>query len=137
MIGFYCIKVKNVVVMCWILFECYDGEVLVDCEVFEGLLGVGCKMVNVVLNIVFGQLMIVVDMYIFCVVNCIGFVLGKDVWVVEVVFEKFMLKEFLQDVYYWLILYGCYVCKVWWFECWYCVIELLCEFWLKMLLFNE
>lgn len=41
------------------------------------LLGVGRKTVNVVLNVLFGELIVVVDIYIFCVVNCMGLVFGK------------------------------------------------------------
>lgn len=71
MIGFYNSKVENIIKICCILLEQYNGEVSEDCVVFEVLFGVGCKIVNVVLNIVFGWLIIVVDMYIFCVCNCI------------------------------------------------------------------
>lgn len=76
------------------------------------LFGVGCKIVNVVLNVVFGEFIMVVDIYIFCVLNCIGFVLGKNFLEVEFGLEKCVLFEFVQYVYYWFIFYGCYVCKV-------------------------
>lgn len=127
-IGLFNVKVKNVIVICVILLEKYGGEVLCDCEVLEVLLGVGCKIVNVVFNIVFGELVMVVDMYIFCVVNCIGLVLGRNVCEVEDKLVKVILVEFLFDVYYWLILYGCYVCKVCKLDCLGCVIVDLCWF---------
>lgn len=116
-IGLFNVKVKNVIVICVLLICDYGGEVFCDCVVFEVLLGVGCKMVNVVFNIVFGELVMVVDIYIFCVVNCIGLVFGKDVCVVEDLLVKVIFVEFLFDVYYWLILYGCYVCKVCKLDC--------------------
>lgn len=47
------------------------------------LFGVGCKIVNVVLNIVFGEFIIVVDIYIFWVLNRMCIVLGKNVVEVE------------------------------------------------------
>lgn len=53
-IGLFCNKVKNVVVLLKMLIEDFGGEVLVDCDSLVKLLGVGCKMVNVVLNEVFG-----------------------------------------------------------------------------------
>lgn len=101
---------------------------LEDCEVLEVLFGVGCKIVNVVLNIVFGWLIIVVDMYIFCVFNCIKFVVGKNVDEVEYKLFKVVFNEFKFDVYYWLILYGCYICVVCKLCCGSCIIEDFCEF---------
>lgn len=85
-----------------------------------------------VLNIVFGYLIIVVDMYIFCVLNCIGFVFGKNVVEVEKKLLKVVFVEFKVDVYYWLILYGCYICIVCKFCCGLCIIEDLCEYKEKM-----
>lgn len=82
-IGLFNFKVNNVYKMCEILVNKYNLEVFENCEVFEVLFGVGRKIVNVVLNCVFGWFIIVVDMYIFCVFNCIKFVMGKDVVVVE------------------------------------------------------
>lgn len=68
-IGLFNSKVENVIKICCILLDKYNGEVLEDWVVLEVFFGVGCKIVNVVLNIVFGWLIIVVDMYIFCVCN--------------------------------------------------------------------
>lgn len=49
-IGFYCNKVKNVMKLSCILVDEYDGIVFNFCVVLESLSGVGCKIVNVVLN---------------------------------------------------------------------------------------
>lgn len=65
-------------------------------------------------------------MYIFCVGNCICIVLGCDVEVVECVIEDNVLVFFQQNVYYWLILYGCYVCQVKCLCCKICFIEDFC-----------
>ena len=48
--------------------------------------------------------------------------------VVEKVLLKCIFEEFLMDVHYWLILYGCYVCKVRMLECVCCIIADLCEY---------
>lgn len=68
-IGFYNSKVENIIKICRILLEQYNGEVSEDRVAFEVLFGVGRKIVNVVLNIVFGWSIIVVDTYIFRVCN--------------------------------------------------------------------
>lgn len=60
-------------------------------EVLENLVGVGCKIVNVVLNIFFGYLIIVVDIYLFWLGNWIGIVLGKMLLDVEKVMEWVVL----------------------------------------------
>lgn len=127
-IGLFNSKVVNVIKICKILMDQYYSEVFVNWDVLEFLFGVGRKIVNVVLNMVFGQLVMVVDIYIFRVFNCICIVFGKNVLEVEKKFMWMVLKEFLLDVYYWLILYGCYVCIVCKFCCGVCIIEDLCEF---------
>lgn len=127
-IGLFNSKVENVIKICCILLEQYNGEVLEDRVVLEVLFGVGCKIVNVVLNIVFGWLIIVVDMYIFCVCNWMQFVSGKNVEQVEEKFLKVVFVEFKVDCYYWLILYGCYICIVCKLCCGFCLIEDFCEY---------
>lgn len=78
----------------------YGGEVLIDCDELINFLGVGCKMVNVVVFVVFGVLLIVVDMYVECVSKCFGICRWKD-FVLEV--EKMLMRKVLKDE--WLVMY--------------------------------
>jgi endonuclease-3 len=127
-IGLYNAKAKNVIALCGILVEQYDGEVPDNREALEALPGVGRKTANVVLNTAFGHHTIAVDTHIFRVSNRTGLAPGKDVRAVEDKLEKMVPKEFKQDAHHWLILHGRYVCKARKPDCPQCVIRDLCKY---------
>ena len=127
-IGLFNAKAKNVIALCGILVEQYDGEVPDNREALEALPGVGRKTANVVLNTAFGHATIAVDTHIFRVANRTGLAPGKDVRTVEDKLEKVVPAEFKQDAHHWLILHGRYVCKARKPECWRCVVARQCEF---------
>ncbi|WP_333681657.1 endonuclease III [Dyella sp.] len=127
-IGLYNAKAKNVIALCGILVEQYDGEVPDNREALEALPGVGRKTANVVLNTAFGHHTIAVDTHIFRVSNRTGLAPGKDVRAVEDKLEKVVPKEFKQDAHHWLILHGRYVCKARKPDCPQCVIRDLCKY---------
>ncbi|RUL78277.1 endonuclease III [Dyella choica] len=127
-IGLYNAKAKNVIALCRILVEQYDGEVPDHREALEALPGVGRKTANVVLNTAFGHPTIAVDTHIFRVANRTGLAPGKDVRAVEDKLEKGVPKEFKQDAHHWLILHGRYVCKARKPDCPQCVIRDLCRY---------
>jgi endonuclease-3 len=127
-IGLYNAKAKNVIALCGILVEQYNGEVPDNREALEALPGVGRKTANVVLNTAFGHHTIAVDTHIFRVANRTGLAPGKDVRAVEDKLEKVVPKEFKQDAHHWLILHGRYVCKARKPDCPQCVIRDLCRY---------
>lgn len=127
-IGLYNAKAKNVMALCRILVEQYNGEVPDNREALEALPGVGRKTANVVLNTAFGHHTIAVDTHIFRVANRTGLAPGKDVRAVEDKLEKVVPKEFKHDAHHWLILHGRYVCKARKPDCPQCVIRDLCKF---------
>jgi endonuclease-3 len=127
-IGLYNAKAKNVIALCKILVEQYDGEVPDNREALEALPGVGRKTANVVLNTAFGHHTIAVDTHIFRVANRTGLAPGKDVRAVEDKLDKVVPKEFKQDAHHWLILHGRYVCKARKPDCPQCVIRDLCRY---------
>lgn len=127
-IGLFNSKAKNVIALCRILVERYDGQVPDTREDLEALPGVGRKTANVVLNTAFGQPTIAVDTHIFRVSNRTGLAPGKDVRAVEDKLEKVVPTEFKQDAHHWLILHGRYVCKARKPECPRCVIRDLCQY---------
>jgi endonuclease-3 len=127
-IGLFNAKAKNVIALCRILVEQYDGEVPTTREALEALPGVGRKTANVVLNTAFGQPTIAVDTHIFRVSNRTGLAPGKDVRAVEDKLEKVVPPEFKQDAHHWLILHGRYVCKARKPDCPQCVIRDLCQY---------
>ncbi|WP_233842347.1 endonuclease III [Dyella sp. 2HG41-7] len=127
-IGLYNAKAKNVIALCQILVDNYDGDVPNDREALEALPGVGRKTANVVLNTAFGHATIAVDTHIFRVANRTGLAPGKDVRAVEDKLEKVIPAEFKQDAHHWLILHGRYVCKARKPDCPQCVIRDLCKY---------
>lgn len=127
-IGLFNAKAKNVIALCRILIEQYDGEVPDHREALEALPGVGRKTANVVLNTAFGHPTIAVDTHIFRVANRTGLAPGKDVRAVEDKLEKAVPAEFKQDAHHWLILHGRYVCKARKPDCPQCVIRDLCKY---------
>lgn len=127
-IGLFNAKAKNVIALCRLLLEKYDGEVPRTREALEALPGVGRKTANVVLNTAFGQPTIAVDTHIFRVSNRTGLAPGKDVRTVEDKLVKVIPAEFRQDAHHWLILHGRYVCKARKPDCPHCVIRDLCRY---------
>jgi endonuclease-3 len=127
-IGLFNSKAKNVIALCRILVEQYQGEVPSTREALEALPGVGRKTANVVLNTAFGHPTIAVDTHIFRVSNRTGLAPGKDVRAVEDKLEKVIPAEFKQDAHHWLILHGRYVCKARKPDCPQCVIRDLCRY---------
>ena len=127
-IGLFNAKAKNVMALCRILVDRYDGQVPRSREALEALPGVGRKTANVVLNTVFGEPTIAVDTHIFRVSNRIGLAPGKDVRAVEDALMKVVPEEFLIGAHHWLILHGRYVCKARKPDCPHCVIRDLCRF---------
>jgi endonuclease-3 len=127
-IGLFNAKAKNVIALCRILVEQYDGEVPRTREALEALPGVGRKTANVVLNTAFGEPTIAVDTHIFRVSNRTGLAPGKDVRAVEDKLEKVVPVEFKKDAHHWLILHGRYVCKARKPDCPLCPIRDLCRY---------
>ena len=127
-IGLFNSKAKNVIALCRILVDEYQGEVPRTREALESLPGVGRKTANVVLNTAFGHPTIAVDTHIFRVSNRTGLAPGKDVRAVEDKLEKVVPVDFKQDAHHWLILHGRYVCKARKPDCPQCVIRDLCRY---------
>ena len=82
-IGLFNAKAKNVMALCRILVDQYDGEVPRSREALEALPGVGRKTANVVLNTAYGEHTIAVDTHIFRLANRIKLAPGKTVREVE------------------------------------------------------
>lgn len=115
-------KLKYLVGMVCMLVNDFNSEVFDIFEELIKLFGVGCKMVNVIQFVVFNKVVMVVDIYVFCVSYCIGLVSNFCIILFSV--EKELMKNIFDElifiVYYWLILYGCYVCQVCIFKCEIC-----------------
>ncbi len=127
-IGLYNAKAENIIKLCRILLDKYNGEVPNQRELLEELPGVGRKTANVVLNTAFGQPVMAVDTHIFRVSNRTKIASGKNVREVEDKLMRLIPKPFLMDAHHWLILHGRYTCIARKPRCGSCIIEDLCEF---------
>lgn len=127
-IGLYKTKSKHIIQTCRILLEQHGGEVPEDRAALEALPGVGRKTANVVLNTAFGWPVMAVDTHIFRVSNRTKIAPGKDVREVEDKLMRFIPKKFLMDAHHWLILHGRYTCKAIKPQCEQCLINDLCEY---------
>ncbi len=127
-INLYPTKARNVIALCGLLLEHYNGEVPADRQALQSLPGVGPKTASVILNTAFGHPTIAVDTHIFRVANRTGLAPGKNVREVERALEKYTPKQFQHNAHHWLILHGRYICKARTPECWRCPLIELCEF---------
>lgn len=127
-IGLFNSKAENVIKLCRMLLDEYDGVVPNQREQLEKLPGVGRKTANVVLNTAFGQPVMAVDTHIFRVSNRTGIAMGKNVREVEDKLLRCIPKPFLLNAHHWLILHGRYTCVARKPRCGNCIIEDLCEY---------
>lgn len=127
-IGLFNSKAENVIKLCRMLLDEYDGVVPNQREQLEKLPGVGRKTANVVLNTAFGQPVMAVDTHIFRVSNRTGIAMGKNVREVEDKLLRCIPKPFLLNAHHWLILHGRYTCVARKPQCGNCIIEDLCEY---------
>ena len=127
-IGLWRNKAKNVIALCELLIEEFDGEVPQTRDELTRLPGVGRKTANVVLNEAFGQPTIAVDTHIFRVSNRTGLAPGKNPDEVEDQLERVTPDEFKKGAHHWLILHGRYVCVARKPKCGACLIRDLCQF---------
>lgn len=125
-IGLYRNKAKNIIKLCHILIENFEGKVPSSRAALESLPGVGRKTANVVLNMWFQQPAMAVDTHVFRVSNRTGLAPGKDVVAVERILEDVIPCRFNIHAHHWLILHGRYICKARKPECPRCLIRDVC-----------
>jgi endonuclease-3 len=125
-IGLFKTKGANIMRLCAILMDQYNGQVPDNREALEALPGVGRKTANVVLNVAFGQHTMAVDTHIFRVSNRLGLAPGKTPRAVEDGLLSVIPQQFLEHAHHWLILHGRYVCKAQQPMCEACPVSDLC-----------
>ena len=109
-IGLYRNKARNVIKLCQLLIDQFEGQVPSSRAALQSLPGVGRKTANVVLNMWFHQPSQAVDTHIFRLGNRSGIAPGKDETAVERAIEDNVPAEFQQHAHHWLILHGRYIC---------------------------
>lgn len=126
--GFYHNKAKNILALCKILNEKYDGVVPKDPDVLETLPGVGRKTANVVSSALFGANRLGVDTHVFRVTNRLGLVEAKTPLEVEKQWMKKYPKYCNHDSHFRLVLFGRYFCKAQKPNCAECELKIFCKY---------
>ena len=127
-IGLYRNKAKNVIAMCRILLDQYDGQVPMNREALLSLPGVGNKTASVVLNEMDIEPAIAVDTHVYRVSHRLGIVdaSANTPDKVEAELMKIIPKHWLTRAHHWLILHGRYVCVARKPKCEICIVRDLC-----------
>ena len=130
-IGLYNAKAKNIIKMCAMLLDEFDGTVPNNLHDLMRLPGVGRKTANVVLQMAFGQATIAVDTHVFRVSRRLGLATGKTPDKVEQDLLNIIPPNYHQYAHHWLILHGRYVCKARKPLCQDCFLRSVCVFYNK------
>lgn len=125
-IGLYRNKAKNILALCRMLINEYEGKVPDKLEELVKLPGVGRKTANVVLSNAFGVPAIAVDTHVFRVSNRIGLAKADTVEETEDQLQKRIPKRFWSKAHHLLIWHGRRTCAARHPKCEVCSIEELC-----------
>ena len=127
-VGLYNTKAKNIIALCRILLDKYDGAIPGDFTSLVSLPGVGRKTANVVLNCAFGQHTLAVDTHVYRVARRIGLSNGQTPEQVERDLISSIPAEWLYNAHHYLILHGRYICKARNPDCMICPIKQYCNY---------
>lgn len=126
--GFYHNKAKNILALCRILNEKFDGKVPSDPDILESLPGVGRKTANVVSSALFGANRLGVDTHVLRVTNRLGLVDAKTPLEVERQWVERYPEYQNHDAHFRLVLFGRYHCKAQKPNCAECELRDICKF---------
>ncbi len=127
-VGLYNTKAKNIIALCRILLDKYNGAIPGDFTSLVSLPGVGRKTANVVLNCAFGQHTLAVDTHVYRVARRIGLSNGQTPEQVERDLISSIPAEWLYNAHHYLILHGRYICKARKPDCMVCPIKQYCNY---------
>lgn len=126
--GLFRSKAKNLLGMCRMLLDKYDGQLPKDIPSLRELPGVGQKTANVVGSIVYHIPAIAVDTHVFRVSHRLGLAKGADPLETEQELQKVIPRDKWSDAHHWLIWHGRLVCKARKPLCRECVCVDLCPY---------
>lgn len=127
-IGMYRTKSKNILLLCKMLRDDFNGAVPNNYDDLITLPGVGRKTANVVLSNAFNVQRIAVDTHVFRVSNRIGLVEEKDVLKTEIALMKAIPEEMWSKTHHLLIWHGRRICHAKKPECNNCKINKICKY---------
>lgn len=110
-VGFYTTKAKNIISICRILVERYDGRTPDEIDALLTLPGVGRKTANLVVTLGFDKPGICVDTHVHRIANRWGYVATKSPDETEFVLRDKLPPEFWIPINDLLVTYGQNLCK--------------------------
>lgn len=125
-IGLFKAKAKNIIGLCNMIINDYNGKVPNNFDELVKLPGVGRKTANVVMNTLHGDAKIAVDTHVFRVSNRLGIAKGKTPLEVEAKLLRNVPKQYKVNAHHWLILHGRYICKARKPNCTNCCLNFYC-----------
>lgn len=128
-IGLYQNKAKNVIKLSQQIIDEHHHSIPQTLDQLTTLAGVGRKTANVILNTLYGHLVIAVDTHVYRVSKRLGIALKEDKTplAVEKRIIKRIPKRWLRHAHHWLILHGRYICKAKQPSCTTCPLNDLCD----------
>ena len=126
--GFYHNKAKNILLLCKVLNDDYDGKIPHDPDILQTLPGVGRKTANVVSSALFDAKRIGVDTHVLRVTNRLGLVDAKTPLEVEKQWVEKYPGYVNHDTHFRLVLFGRYMCKAQSPKCDECKLKSMCKY---------
>lgn len=126
--GLYKTKARDIVAMCKILSEKYNGIVPDTIEELIKLPGVGRKTANLVVGDIFGKPAVVVDTHCIRITSRLGFHNIKDAAKIEKLLRQLLPPQESNDFCHRLVLHGRAVCDARKPKCDACCMREFCEY---------
>jgi len=126
--GLYKTKAKDIVAMCRMLKERFNGIVPDTIEELTLLPGVGRKTANLVVGDIYGKPAIVVDTHCIRITGRLGFHQLKDAVKIEKILKDLLPADKSNDFCHRLVLHGRAVCDARKPRCEDCTLKSICDF---------
>ncbi len=126
--GFYRTKARDIVAMCKMLCDQYNGSVPDTIEQLIKLPGVGRKTANLVVGDIFGKPAVVVDTHCIRLTSRLGFHNIKDPVKIEKILRELLPSEKSNDFCHRLVLHGRAVCDARNPKCEQCCMKNFCDY---------
>lgn len=129
--GFFRAKAKDIVGMCQMMIEKFDGNVPDNMDDLTSLPGVGRKTANLIMGDVYKQPAVVADTHLIRISNLLGLVNTKDPFKVEMELKKLLPKDKSNDFCHRCVLHGRDTCISGRPKCEECELNGFCSFCVK------
>lgn len=126
--GLYQTKARDIVAMCRMLCEKYNGIVPDTLEELVKLPGIGRKTANLIMGDIFGKPAVVVDTHCIRITSRLGFHDIKDAAKIEQILKKVLPPDESNNFCHRLVLHGRAVCKARKPDCDACCMKGFCKY---------